>query len=255
MSITAVTGSASGIGAAVCKQLQEAGHRIIGIDRQNADIIADLSTVEGRIHAANKVKEMSNNKLDGLVCCAGLGVTAPSASLVISVNFFGTTELISLLQSTLEKGENPAITIIGSVAAVQQIAEPHAMTDLMLENKEDEARALADELGQPHIAYAASKYALTVHARRLAVAIGKTGIRLNTVAPGAVETPLHESSKNDPRFGEAVRNFIAPIGRNGQPSEIADAVSFLQSSQASFVHGSVFYVDGGMDAMMRGGKL
>lgn len=255
MSITAVTGSASGIDTAVCKQLQEAGHKVIGIDRQNADIIADLSTVAGRIHAANKVKEMSGNKLDGLVCCAGLGVTAPSASLVISVNYFGSTELISLLQSTLEKGENPAITIIGSVAAVQQIADPHEMTELMLENNEDGARAMADELGQPHIAYAASKYALTVHARRLAVTIGKTGVRLNTVAPGAVETPLHEASKNDPRFGEAVRNFIAPIGRNGQPSEIADAVSFLQSSQASFVHGSVLYVDGGMDAMMRGGKL
>jgi NAD(P)-dependent dehydrogenase (short-subunit alcohol dehydrogenase family) len=114
---------------------------------------------------------------------------------------------------------------------------------------------MADELGQPHIAYAASKYALTVHARRLAVQIGKTGIRLNTVAPGAVETPLHEASKNDPRFGEAVRNFIAPIGRNGEPNEIADAVTFLQSSKASFIHGSVLYVDGGMDAMMRNGKL
>jgi NAD(P)-dependent dehydrogenase (short-subunit alcohol dehydrogenase family) len=129
------------------------------------------------------------------------------------------------------------------------------MTELMLENKEKAARTMADELGQPHIAYAASKYALTVHARRLAVQIGKTGIRLNTVAPGAVETPLHEASKNDPRFGEAVRNFIAPIGRNGEPNEIADAVTFLQSSKASFIHGSVLYVDGGMDAMMRNGKL
>ena len=234
MTITAVTGSASGIGAAVCKQLQEAGHTVLGIDRQNADIIADLSTVEGRINAANQVKALSNNKLDGLVCCAGLGVTAPSASLVISVNYFGTTELIALLQDTLAQGENPAITIIGSVAAVQQIAEPHEMTELMLENKEAEVKAMADELGQPHIAYSASKYALTVHARRLAVQIGTTGIRINTIAPGAVETPLHEASKNDPRFGDAVRNFIAPIGRNGEPNEIANAVSFLQSSNASF---------------------
>ncbi|MDG1121404.1 MAG: SDR family oxidoreductase [Glaciecola sp.] len=255
MTITAVTGSASGIGAAVCKQLQAAGHTIIGIDRQQADIIADLSTVDGRIHAAEQVKALSNNKLDGLVCCAGLGVTAPSASLVVSVNYFGSTELIALLQDTLAQGEHPAITIIGSVAAVQQIAEPHAMTELMLANKEADARAMADEIDQPQIAYSASKYALTVHARRLAVQIGNSGIRLNTVAPGAVETPLHEASKNDPRFGEAVRNFVAPIGRNGEPSEIADAVSFLQSQQASFVHGSVLYVDGGMDAMMRNGKL
>lgn len=255
MSITAVTGSASGIGAAVCQQLREAGHTVIGIDRQQAEVIADLSSSEGRAEAAKQVIALSKGTLDGLVCCAGLGVTAPSSSLVVSVNYFGSTELIELLQPTLAKGTKPAITIIGSVAAFQQAAQPHPMTELMLNNDEQAARTLADELGQPHIAYAASKYALTVHCRRLAVKIGSTGVRLNIVAPGAIETPLHEASKNDPRFGEAVRNFIAPIGRNGQPNEIADAVSFLQSPQASFVHGSIIYVDGGMDAMMRDGKF
>ena len=255
MSVTAVTGSASGIGAAVCQQLREAGHTVIGIDRHQAEVNADLSTSEGRAKAAEQVIALSQGKLDGLVCCAGLGVTAPSSSLVVSVNYFGSTELIDLLHPALAQGNKPAITIIGSVAASQQATDPHPMIELMLNNDEKAARGLADELGQPHIAYAASKYALTVHCRRLAVKSGSTGVRLNIVAPGAVETPLHEASKNDPRFGEAVRNFIAPIGRNGHPSEIADAVSFLQSSQASFVHGSVLYVDGGMDAMIRNGKL
>lgn len=255
MSVTAVTGSASGIGAAVCQQLREAGHTVIGIDRHQAEVNADLSTSEGRAKAAEQVIALSQGKLDGLVCCAGLGVTAPSSSLVVSVNYFGSTELIDLLHPALAQGNKPAITIIGSVAASQQATDPHPMIELMLNNDEQAARGLADELGQPHIAYAASKYALTVHCRRLAVKSGSTGVRLNIVAPGAVETPLHEASKNDPRFGEAVRNFIAPIGRNGHPSEIADAVSFLQSTQASFVHGSVLYVDGGMDAMIRNGKL
>jgi NAD(P)-dependent dehydrogenase (short-subunit alcohol dehydrogenase family) len=255
MTITAVTGSASGIGAAVSEQLRQAGHTVIGIDRQNAEVVADLSSSKGRANAAKQVIALSNGKLDGLVCCAGLGVTAPSSSLVVSVNYFGSTQLIDLLHLTLTKSTKPAITIIGSVAAGQQAGQPHPMTELMLNNDEQAARELADEFGQPHIAYAASKYALTVHCRRLAVATGNTGVRLNIVAPGAIETPLHEASKNDPRFGEAVRNFIAPIGRNGLPSEIADAVSFLQSPQASFVHGSVLYVDGGMDAMMRNGAL
>lgn len=255
MSVTAVTGSASGIGAAVCEQLRQAGHTVIGIDRQEADIVADLSTSEGRTNAAEQVIKLANGKLDGLVCCAGLGVTAPSSSLVVSVNYFGSTQLIDLLQPALVKGSNAAITIIGSVAAAQQIEKPHPMTELMLSNDEQAARASADELGQPAVAYAASKYALTVHCRRLAVTTGSTGVRLNIVAPGAIETPLHKASENDPRYGEAVRNFIAPIGRNGQPSEIADAVSFLQSAQASFVHGSILYVDGGMDSMMRNGKF
>lgn len=255
MSVIAVTGSASGIGAAVRMQLLNAGNKVIGIDLNQGDVLADLSTTEGRKTAVEQVIEKSGGKLDGLVCCAGLGVTAPSSSLVVSVNYFGSTELIDLLQDALSKGNKPAITIIGSVAASQQVAQPHPIAELMLNNDESAARAAADELGQPHIAYAASKYALTVHCRKLAVKNGSSGIRINIVAPGAIETPLHEASKNDPRFGEAVRNFIAPLGRNGQPNEIADAVSFLQSPQASFVHGSVIYVDGGMDAVIRNGKF
>lgn len=255
MPVTAVTGSASGIGAAVCQQLRQAGHTVIGIDRQQAEVIADLSTSQGRSEAAAEVIKQANGKLDGLVCCAGLGVTAPSSSLVVAVNYFGTTELIELLQPALKRGDASAITVIGSVAACQQLADPHPMIELMLANNEQTACQLADEFDQVHVAYAASKYAVTKHCRRLAVKWGACGIRINLVAPGAVETPLHEASKNDPRFGEAVRNFIAPIGRNGQADEIANAVSFLQSEQASFVHGSILFVDGGMDAMIRDGSF
>ncbi|MOA64481.1 3-alpha-hydroxysteroid dehydrogenase/carbonyl reductase [compost metagenome] len=74
---------------------------------------------------------------------------------------------------------------------------------------------------------------------------------MNVVAPGAVETPLHQASREDPRFGEAVRQFVAPMGRSGNPEEIAEVIAFLQSAKASFIHGSVLFVDGGMDAMVR----
>ena len=67
MSVTAVTGSASGIGAAVCQQLRDAGHTVIGIDRQQAEVVADLSTSEGRTEAVEQVIALSNGKLDGLV--------------------------------------------------------------------------------------------------------------------------------------------------------------------------------------------
>ena len=71
------------------------------------------------------------------------------------------------------------------------------------------------------------------------------------VAPGAVETPLFQASLDDPRYGEATRKFVAPVGRSSTPHEIANVVLFLQSEQASFVHGTVIFVDGGMDAMTR----
>lgn len=249
--VTAVTGSASGIGAAVSQLLKENGHRVIGIDRVNADINADLSTSEGRQAVITQLSDLCQGKLDGLICCAGVGVTAPSNGLIISVNYFGVTELLEGLEGCLSQSEQPAVTIIGSFAAIQQLGEPDAMLELMLEGKEEEAINRANELDQPQISYAASKYAVSVYARKKAVAWGKQGIRLNVIAPGAVETPLHKASEQDPRFGQAVKDFVAPIGRAGKPSEIAELAAFLQSGKASFIHGSVFFIDGGMDAMVR----
>lgn len=251
MSVTAITGSASGIGAAVAALLRTAGHEVIGIDRASAQVQADLSTAQGRSAAIAEVLERSGGVLDGLVCCAGVGVTAPSCSLIVAVNYFGVSQLLDGLQGALERGRNPAALVIGSVAATQPGAEQQAMTAAMLEGDEARALDLADSLGQPHVAYACSKYAITQHARSLALAWGQRGMRLNVVAPGAVQTPLHQASLDDARFGKAVREFVAPLGRAGRPEEIAALVGFLQSEQAQFVHGSVVFIDGGMDAMVR----
>jgi len=251
MPVTAITGSASGIGAAVSAVLRAAGHRVIGIDRANAEVLADLSTAAGREAAVAAVLEQCNGVLDGLVCCAGVGVTAPSCGLILSVNYFGVSQLLDGLAGALAKGSNPAALVIGSVASTQAGAEQQPMTELMLGGDETGACALAEDLAQPHVAYACSKYAITQQARRLAKPWAERGIRLNVVAPGAVETPLHQASLDDARFGKAVRDFVAPLGRSGRPEEIATLVAFLQSTQASFIHGSVVFIDGGMDAMVR----
>lgn len=251
MPVTAISGSASGIGAAVSTALRAAGHRVIGIDRSNAEVIADLSTPQGREAAIAQVLELSDGVLDGLVCCAGVGVTAPSCGLILAVNYFGVSQLLSGLAGALAKGDSPAALVIGSVAATQTGADQQAMTEAMLAGDEANALELANALGQPHVAYACSKYAITHHARRTSSSWASKGIRLNVVAPGAVETPLHQASLDDARFGKAVRDFVAPLGRAGHPQEIAALVAFLQSRQAAFIHGSVVFIDGGMDAMVR----
>lgn len=255
MSVIAVTGSASGIGAAVCELLAGQGHTIIGIDRQQDEkytqVSADLSSPQGRNAAIEHVLSLANGQLAGLVCCAGVGVTAPDVALITSVNYFGVTELVDGLKPALYQHEHPSVVVIGSVAATAQLAEPHEMVDTMLSGNEAATRELAQQAAAPHISYAASKYAVTCWARQQAAQEGAKGLRINVIAPGAVETPLHQASKEDPRFGEAVKKFVAPVGRAGQPNEIAASVGFLLSQQASFITGSVLFVDGGMDAMVR----
>ncbi|UJJ31604.1 SDR family oxidoreductase [Halopseudomonas maritima] len=250
MPITAVTGAASGIGAALCAQLREAGHSVIGIDRANADINADLSTAEGRAQAIAQVRDRCNDRLDHLVLCAGLGVTAPNTGLILAVNYFAVSALLDGLVDVLAKGSEPSALVVGSVASVQPGIDKHPIVQTLLAGDEAAAlEAIADQ--NASVAYAGSKLAVSLLVRRKVHDWAKRGVRLNVVAPGVVETPLYKASTEDARYGEATRNFVAPLGRGSQPAELANVIRFLLSSQASFMHGTVVFADGGMDAMMR----
>ena len=251
MPMTAVTGAASGIGAALCQQLREAGHQVIGIDRANSDINVDLSTPEGRQQAVNDVLKRCDGVLDHLVLCAGVGVTAPSCGLILAVNYFAVSALLDGLAEALGKGSQPSAVVVGSVASVQRGADSQPIVELMLAGDEVAALDAANQAGEPSMAYAGSKYAVTALVRRQVHDWARRGVRLNVVAPGVVETPLYQASTEDPRYGKATRSFVAPLGRGSQPAELAEVIRFLLSPQASFIHGTVLFADGGMDAMVR----
>ncbi|NBA97316.1 SDR family oxidoreductase [Pseudomonas sp. R5(2019)] len=250
MSVIAITGAGSGIGAALKHQLQAQGHSVIAIDRANAEVLADLSTPAGRALAVEQTLERCGGVLDGLVCCAGVGVGTSSGGLMVAVNYFGVTQVLDGLLPALAKGQSPSAVVVGSVASVQPGADSSTMVQAMLAGDEQVARADADAAA-PHMAYASSKFAVTLHVRRQVETWAEQGVRLNVVAPGAVETPLFQASKDDPVYGESTRKFVAPLGRGSQPDELAAVIVFLLSEQASFMHGSVVFADGGMDARMR----
>lgn len=250
MPITAVTGSASGIGAALCTQLRAAGHSVIGIDRANSDINADLSTAEGRQQAITQVLDRCGDRLDHLVLCAGVGVAADNPGLILAVNYFAAEALLEGLVGALAKGKQPSAVVVGSIASVQPGVDQHPIIQQMLSGDEAATLNSAGNL-DPSVVYAGSKLGVTIMVRRKSLEWAKQGVRLNVIAPGAVETPLLQASIDDPRYGEATRKFVSPLGRNSSPDEQAEVIRFLLSAQASFIHGTVLFTDGGMDARMR----
>ena len=94
-------------------------------------------------------------------------------------------------------------------------------------------------------AYCMSKGGMKMFTRNLAVELGALGITINNVAPGAIETPINTKLLNDPeKLGALLKNI--PLGRLGQPQDVASLVAFLASSHADYITGSTFFVDGGL---------
>lgn len=247
-----VTGAASGMGAATKDRLEAAGDRVISIDLRDADVIADLSTAEGRAGAVAAVAQQVD-ALDGIVTWAGLaGLTGLAGSLLASVNYFGTVDLLTGLRPLLAAGERPAAVAISSNSTTCQPGVPMGVVERCLAGDEPAARAAADVAGAL-ATYPATKLALARWVRRTATTEewAGAGITLNAVAPGAIETPMLDATRRDEVIGRFVDEFPIPVGRKGTADELAAFVDFLLGPEARFFCGSVVFVDGGTDAQLR----
>lgn len=249
MKTYAVTGGASGIGAAVRQQLIDEGNRVICIDICNADIECDLAIAAGRSAAIQAVSAAAPEGLDGFVACAGVGSHLADHSLIPSVNYFGAVELVAGLRKLLAKKIGSVVLISSNSAPMDTDA---AYVDALLNGEEEKARHKASTIeGQP--AYSGSKQALTRWMRRNNADYASQGIRMNAVGPGFTKTAMTAAVADDPTYGAAIRDFVAtiPLQRPGQPENIANAVIFLLSNAASYISGSMLFVDGGHDALFR----
>ena len=244
-----ITGGASGIGAAISQQLQSEGHQVLVIDIQQADIVADLATPAGRCAASDAVREATGGALNGLVACAGIGSHIPNRQLITAVNYFGAVELVEGLRPTL--ADNRATVLLVSSNSAPMPTNPDYVQAL-LSGDENAASALAGQMESQSV-YSGSKQALSRWMRRNTADYAAQGIRMNAIAPGYTKTPLSAAVEDDPRYGEAIRQFIdsIPMGRPGLPRDMADAASFLLGDRASFICGAVLFIDGGHDAMLR----
>jgi NAD(P)-dependent dehydrogenase (short-subunit alcohol dehydrogenase family) len=252
MATTVITGSASGIGAATRALLEAGGHEVTGIDIRDAEIIADLSQPEGRAAALEQALKRCGGALDRLVLCAGIGGHTGDNQKIASLNFFGALTMLDGLRELLAAGTEPSAVVIGSNSArFVPAVDGFPAVAAMLDGDETLARKLCAEIPSGDLVYMAAKNALTRAVRRRAPEWGKKGVRLNAVAPGPIKTALLEGALEAPASGEAIRQLPLPLGRFGEPEEAASLIVFMLSGGASYIHGSVFYVDGGCDAGLR----
>ena len=221
-----VTGAGSGIGAATARRLAADGARVFTVDlKGEVDVHADV-TAPG-INADLVAQAVARHGgLDILVPCAGISAFHPLEGhsdeyfeQVMAVNVTAVFRIIRDAVPELKKSAHGRIVTIGSTMA--------RFGDAGL------------------VAYGASKHAVLGLTRSVACELGPFGITVNCLQPGAIETPMTAPAFTAmPEF----RTYFekkAPLGRLGQPEDVADVIAFLCSDDARFMTGQGFFVDGG----------
>ena len=237
-----VTGAGSGIGAACVRRLYNEGASVMAGDVRDQDlrkVVAELGAGE-RVQALpvditsrDQVAAFVGGavqrfgKLHGLVNCAGVrGVGTvldfePEAwRQVLSINLDGTFNMCqAFARAVKEAGTPAAIVNVTSAAGLRGVPN--------------------------RLAYVASKFGASGLTYAMALELAPFGIRVNAVAPGMIRTPMTSPMFQDPENVKRIR-AAHPIGREGEPEEIASAIAFLLSDDASYVVGAVLPVDGGV---------
>lgn len=229
----AVTGSASGIGAATAMLLAQQGWRVVWLDRNPpAEPAADRISIrldvadEAAVCAAFASIREQLGGLDALVTCAGLYETTPFFettaaifSRILAVNVTGTFLCIREAARMMQRGAR--ICTVSSVAGIR-------------------GGGLAGT-----VSYASTKGAVLALTKNAARELGPRGIAVNTVAPGMIDTPFAAVPLSDPAIRQRIEG-MSSFNRLGSADEIAQAIAWLISPAASFVHGATIVADGGM---------
>ena len=230
----AVTGAASGIGAATARKLIADGWRVACLDRnvdgaratagdQGIFVPIDVADEASTIAAFERVHDAFGG-LDGLVTAAGVIETTP------------------FLDTTVEQFRRLFdINVIGSFLSVREGAK-----QMQPGSRICMVASISSYTGGGYVAtgaYATSKGAVLTMMKSCARALGDKGIAVNAVAPGFIDTPFVASAMSDPVRRAQV---VAAVGKVGTAEQIAECAAWLISPGAHFVHGSTLIADGGV---------
>ena len=242
--VAIVTGSSSGIGQSIAIRLASEGAGVVvnyssrpqgaddtrvEIERTGGKAVTVQADVSKMADTQNLIDQTYQQlgRCDILVNNAGIekdaefwNVTEADYDAVLNVNLKGAFFLTQAFVRRLREAKQPG-RIINISSVHEDMVFPHFST------------------------YCASKGAMRMLMRNLSVELGPLGITVNNIAPGAIATPINKSLLEDkPKLDALLKNI--PLGRMGEPEEVASLAAFLASDEAAYVTGSTYVVDGGL---------
>ena len=257
--VSIITGGSGGIGLECAKRSKDDIVIIADINQDNLDkgkkeleslgvdvrtAICDVTNEEQIENLAKMAKELGN--INSVVHTAGISSTCNNMKLVMNVDLVGTLNIIEGFLPYMASGSS--MVLISSMMGYVVPPNP-AYDSLMLDCKQE---GFMDKIlpflqDNPSNAYNFAKRGVQLLAEKYAPAYGEKGVRINSLSPGIIETPMAlEASKEHPEQMQYMQS-LTPLKRNGKPEDIATVVNFLcDNSQSAFITGSDIRVDGGL---------
>jgi glucose 1-dehydrogenase len=242
--VAAITGGSQGIGLAIAQRFAEEGADISFCYRSNRagaeQVVANIQKtgrkVAGFQYDVSSVSDGQKFIADTVVQFGKIDVLVNNAGLERRADFWDASEAdFDAVMNVNLKG----LFFITQAFVRNRMA---AKTGGKVIN----ISSVHEELPFPHFAsYCASKGGVKMLTRNLSIELAPLGITINSIAPGAIETPINTKLLNDPVKLKALLGNI-PVGRLGQPSDVASMAVFLASEESDYATGATFFVDGGL---------